>query len=94
MTSVKPLAVVFFAFALASCTTSQDEHAREQSRKAGQELKHEAHEIGREAAVDARKAGRELDEGLHKANEKARKALDRPADADTDPKDKRPPRDQ
>jgi hypothetical protein len=85
---VKPLAVVFFAFALASCTPSQDEHAREQARKAGQELKHDAREIGHEAAVDTRNARREIDEGLRKADEKARRALNKPTAPDKAPYDK------
>jgi hypothetical protein len=72
-------ALLVLTFALTACSQSQEDHAREQARQSAEQLKHDSTKALHEADADARKAGALLDKDLEEAREKARRALNQPA---------------
>jgi uncharacterized membrane protein len=75
-------ALLIIACALAACSQSQEDHAREQARQSAEQLKHDSAKALREAEVDARKTGHLVDQDLEQAREKARRALNQPEHPD------------
>ena len=73
---IATLALVFLAFT--GCTATDEQRTREQARKDGEVVKHDAKEALHEAKVDTVKAGKEIDKGLQETRDKVRKALDAP----------------
>ncbi len=72
---MRTIALSVIAIALAGCSKSDEEHAREQARQSAEQLKHDSQEALRKAEVETRKASRALNDGLNKAQEKTRRAL-------------------
>jgi hypothetical protein len=75
-------ALLVIACALAACSQSQEDHAREQARQSAEQLKRDSEKAFREADVDAHKAGDALNRDLEKGREKARRALNQPEHPD------------
>jgi hypothetical protein len=75
---MKYVVAVVIVLGLTGCTPAQDEHAREQAHHTAEQAKHDAKEALEKAKVETQKASRELDEDLHKARDKARRALNEP----------------
>lgn len=75
--------LLVLAFALAGCSQSEEDHTRAQARQTAEQLKHDSEKALHTAEVDARKADAELTRSLDKTREKARRALNQPADKDS-----------
>lgn len=71
-------ALLVIAFALAACSRSDQDHARDQARQSAQQLKHDSREALHKTEDEADKASRELNNDLAKARQKTRQALGEP----------------
>lgn len=77
---MKLSALLLIGLALAACSRSDQEHAREEARQSAEQLKHDSREALHKTEVETDKASRELNSDLAKAREKTRQALGEPGD--------------